>query len=462
MNNTQIDLIIIGAGPGGYVAAIKAAKNGLNVTLIDGNRVGGTCLNVGCIPTKALVKSAETYQSILNSEHIGIQVENIKLDMNQMIEHKNYVTEKLVSGVEFLLDKYGVEVIKGFAQFVDNKTIKVNNQTYTANNIVIATGAITKHLPIEGVDLDFVVDSTKLLDNKVLPTHLTVIGGGVIGMEFAFIYASLGAKVSVIEYMDHVLPNLDKEFSMRLTRYAKNLGIQFITKSAVTKIAVENDIKKVYYEQKGNQKSIETDLVLEAVGRIPNMNHLGLEHTGIDYDLKKGIKVNEKMQTNIPHIYAIGDVTNIIQLAHVASHQGMVAVENILGHHAAMDYSAVPSVTFTTPTIATVGTTEAMAKEQALEVDIIKVPFSANGKALISEAEAGYLKLIRNKETKELIGGMVFGKDADSLIAQITIAIKNKLSAKQLQETIFAHPTVSELIHEAALGLDGEAIHFLN
>lgn len=463
MEIKKTDLLIIGAGPGGYVAAIFAAKKGLDVTLVDALWVGGTCLNVGCIPTKALVKSAEIYQEILNSEKNGIYVDNPRFDMNKIIDNKNEITEKLVTGVEYLLNQYNVNLIKGYASFLNDNEVLIKNDdemTIIAKDIIIATGSKTKYLGFPGEDLDIVVDSEALLNNRKLPNALCVVGGGVIGMEFAFIYASFGVKVSVVEFLPNVLPGVDKEFSSRLKRFAKKLNIDLINNAAVTKVEKADGLGIVTFVQKGKEKTIEADLVLEAVGRVPNMDKLGLENTSIEFDSRKGIKVDDYLKTNVNNIYAIGDVNNIMQLAHVASHQGIIAVENILGHSKKMNYNAVPAVIFTSPMIATVGKTEQICQKEEIEYEVVKVPYSANGKALIMEAEAGYIKLLRDPKTKKLIGGMVFGKDADNLISPITLAITNGLTASDVQETIFAHPTVQELVHEGALGLDGLAIHF--
>ncbi len=465
MLEKQTDLLIIGAGPGGYVASIYAAKQGLSVTLVEKEYIGGTCLNVGCIPTKALVKSAELYQELLHLENKGISVVNPEYDMTAIIEQKNQIKDKLVSGIAYLLEKYNVETIQGTASFLDDHLVEINGSEVvrvTAKDIIIATGSKNKHLPIPGIDLEVVLDSTGLLNNTKVPKSLAVIGGGVIGMEFAFIYASLGIPVTVIEFLPRVLPGVDKEFSARLLRYAKQLNIDIITQAKVLKIEAVGEAAIITYERKEKFESIEADLILEAVGRAPNIDGLGLGNTSIIHDLRSGIKVNSKLQTNVHHIYAIGDVTNLYQLAHVASHQGIVAVDNILGKTKEMDYSAVPAVIFTSPQIATVGKTEDYCKDNEISYDVIKVPFSANGKALIMEAEAGYLKLLANPTTKELIGGMIFGKEAEYLIATLTVAIQNHLTWEQLQETIFAHPTMSELIHEGAMGLDHLAIHFMD
>lgn len=462
MEKVKTDLLIIGAGPGGYVAAIYAAKKGLDVVLVDSNRVGGTCLNWGCIPTKSLVKSAELFQEIIHAEHLGIKVGELKLDFAKVIENKDNVKEKLVTGIEYLLNKYGVDVIEGFASFLNDREVLINDDEIliVADNIIIATGSKPKHLNIEGIDL--AINSKALLDNKTLPKSMVIIGGGIIGMEFAFIYASFGVKVTVVEFLPNVLPGVDKEFSLRLRRFAKQLDMHIINNAGVTKIEKIDDKLKVFYNHKDNITEIDSDLVLEAVGRLPNIEGLKLENTSIKFDLRNGISADGYMRTNVKNIFAVGDVTNIMQLAHVASHQGICAVDYILGNKRWMDYDAVPAVIFTAPMIATVGKTEEMCKKEDIEYDVVKVPYSANGKALILEGEAGYMKLIRNKANQKLIGGMVFGKDADHLIASMTIAIKNSLSAEDLQETIFAHPTVQELIHEGAMGLDHLAIHFID
>ncbi|OQX94149.1 MAG: dihydrolipoyl dehydrogenase [Tenericutes bacterium 4572_104] len=463
MERLQTDLLIIGAGPGGYVGALYAAKKGMKVTLVDKSRVGGVCLNEGCIPTKALVKSSRLYQSLLHSETLGISVESPRFDMNKIIDYKNNVKDKLVNGVIFLLERYNVKVIKGNATFKNNNTVIVSEEIeITAKDIIIATGSKTKHLPIPGINSELVVNSKWLLDNRKLPSSLTVIGGGVIGMEFAFIYANLGVQVNVLEFLPKVLPSVDSELSTRLLRYAKQLNMKIVTNAKVTEISVQKDKAFVHYTRRDKLEMIETDLVLEAVGRIPNMEGLGLENTDVAYDLKNGISVDKFMKTNVKNIYAIGDVTNIIQLAHVASHQAMVAIDNILGEERRFSMDAIPAVIFTSPEIATVGKTESYCKENNLDYEVVKVPFSANGKALINGSEMGYMKLIQDRNTKVIIGGMIFGDDAENLIAPITIAIQNKLTSKDLSETIFAHPTMPELIHEASLGLNHLGIHFID
>lgn len=465
MNLINTDILIIGAGPGGYVAAIYAAKKGKKVTLVDKRWIGGACLNEGCIPTKALVKSAELYQEVVNGRKQGILIDNPRVDLKQIIDNKNEIKEKLVTGIEFLLTKYNVNVIRGEAKFNNDQEVEINgedNYLVKAKDVIIATGSKTKHLPIKGIDLENVFDSEKILNNPHLPKSMTVIGGGVIGMEFAFIYANLGVKVNVVEFLPRILPLVEKDVALRLVRFAKQLNIDIYTSSAVSKIEKVNDNLLVHFTKKDQEETLESEFVLEAVGRGPNITNLGLENTSIIHDARSGVKVNERMKTNVEHIYAIGDVTNIMQLAHVASHQALIAVDNILGIEKQMEYDKIPSVVFTSPSIATVGLTEDLCKEKNIDYEIVKTPYSANGKALILDSETGFIKLLRSKETKELIGATVFGKEAENLIATYTLAITNHLQASDIKETVFAHPTIQELVHESALGLDKEAIHFVD
>jgi len=458
MEKIKTDVLFIGAGPGGYVGAIYAKKQGLDVVLVDREWVGGTCLNVGCIPTKALVRSSERYHE-LQHENLGIDYKELSIDLSKVIDQKDAVKDRLVSGIGFLLKKHDITYIQGEARFVDHHSVQVSDTLIEAKDIVIATGSKPKHLPIEGREL--LMNSRALLDNKTLPKTMTVIGGGVIGMEFAFIYQQMGVDVTVIEFLPRILPGIDKELAMRLMPYAKKAGIKILTGAKVTRVEEKDGQKHVYYERKELEAFVESDLVLEAIGRGPVVDGLGLENTELKYSEREGIKVNEMMMTNVDHIYAIGDVNNIMQLAHVASHQAMIAVDHILGKGKAFDILDVPSVIFTNPTIATIGLTEEMAKERGIDVDVIKVPYSANGKALILEGDRGYIKLLRNRDSKVLVGAMVLGKEAENLIGTFGLAIQNQMKAEDIYHSIFAHPTIQELVHESALGLDKLAIHYM-
>ncbi len=459
------DLLIIGAGPGGYVAAIYAAKNGLDVTLVEKSELGGTCLNVGCIPTKTLVKSSEISQNVLKAEEFGIEIDgDIKVNMESVIERKDNVVNRLVSGIEFLMKKNKINVISGQASFVNENIVKVTGSTdyrVQAKDIIIATGSKISKVNIPGIDLPFVLDSTRALSSTDLPKSITIIGGGVIGMEFAFIYNNFGVQVNVVEFLDRTLAMVDKDVSREIQKICRREKIKVHTGSKVTKIQSSEDGKAVItYENKKGEQLLMSDKVLVAIGREPNIDGLELENSGVKLGEKaRGISVNKAMKTNVEHIYAIGDVTDILQLAHVASHQGLVAVDNILNKDAKMDYSAVPNVIFTSPEIATVGMGEDQAKEEDLDITVSKTPFIGNGKAISMNETRGFVKLVKNNETGKIIGGSIIGPDASNLITILTTAIANGLTETEINKTIFPHPTTGEVIQEASQDLGLGAIH---
>ncbi|MFA5036813.1 MAG: dihydrolipoyl dehydrogenase [Candidatus Izemoplasmatales bacterium] len=459
------DLVIIGSGPGGYVGAIYAARKGLKVSLIEKRWLGGTCLNAGCIPTKALIKAVEVYDEAKNSSKFGIDIEGVTANWPNIQNQKIKVTDSLRQGIDMLLAKNGVDLIRGEGSFAKNGTILVSsvegNKTLISKHIIIATGAKTKHLRIPGIDLPVVIDSEQILSLKSMPTSLTIIGGGVIGMEFAFIFGRLGVKVTVIEFLPQILPMVDLDIVQRLTRYAKMANITVITNAAVLSIMQnDNGMAIVKYRQNDAEKSVESEVVLEAVGRIPELNNLGLENINITLAKNGGIQVDSQMRTNVENVYAIGDCTNLVQLAHVASHQAFVAVDNILGIPTKMDYNFIPSVIFTSPEIATVGKSEKNLQDAGISYQVSKIPYGSNGKALILNQPIGFVKLFRETESKKLVGASAFGVEANALIATLTVALNNNLSVSDIKKTIFAHPTLSEIIHDSALALDNEAIHF--
>ena len=464
--NINTDVLIIGGGPGGYVSAIYAAKNGMNVILVEKDNLGGTCLNVGCIPTKAFVKSSEIYNEAILGEEFGFEIKEIKLQMEKVVERKNNIKNNLKSGIEYLLNKNNVKVIKGNAEFINNKTVLVkkgkDEYKINAENIIIATGSNISKINIKGIELPFVLNSTSALDNKKLPKSITIIGGGVIGMEFAFIYSNFGVKVNVVEYMDRLLTMVDDDVSCEIKEIAKENGINIYTSSKVNKIEKsENGEAIVFFENEGKDKYLVSENVLVAIGREPNIKNLGIENTDIKLNENgKGISVDNKLKTNVDNIYAIGDVTNKIQLAHVASHQGIVAIDNILGKNKEISYDYVPNVIFTSPEIANVGLTERQCNEKNINIKISKFPFSANGKALTMGETRGFIKLIKDIDENKIVGASVIGVDASTLISSLTLIIKNNISEDEIIETIFAHPTTSEVIHEAALGLSIGAIHY--
>lgn len=461
----ETELLIIGAGPGGYVAAIYAAKKGKKVIIVEKETLGGTCLNVGCIPTKALVKSSEVCHTMKNSQLFGINTTGeIQVDMKKVISQKNEVVNKLVSGVDFLMQKNKITVIKGNASFISPNQVSVeaaDKYIINAKDIIIATGSKISKINIEGIDLPFVMNSTTALASNDLPKSITIIGGGVIGMEFAFIYRNLGVDVTVVEFMDRLLTMVDKEISKEIESIAKENGIKIFTSSKVKKIQKANNNQAIItFENANGEQLLISDKVLSAIGREPNLDNLNIEKANILMNTnKKGISVDSKMRTNIPHIYAIGDVTNIIQLAHVASHGGITAVNNIIGEDSEMDYSAVPNVIFTNPEISSVGLNEEDCKKLNIDFTVSKFNYRSNGKALTMNESKGFIKLIKENNTNKIVGASIIGVEASSLISTITLAISKGLSDEDIRETIFAHPTTSEIIHEAALGLSLGALH---
>ena len=461
------DVVIIGGGPGGYVAAIKAAQLGLDVALVEKNKLGGTCLNIGCIPTKALVRSAEVFESIKAAADYGLGASNPIVNMERVINWKDEVVKRLVEGVYYLIEQNKITLVEGIGSFLDEKTVFVSGETtcteLSSKNIIIATGSEVTHLAIPGNDANIVLTSTEILDLTELPEKLAIIGGGVIGMEFAFIYTSFGVEVTVIEFMDHVLGTLDTDIITEIEAAAEHKGITLYTGARLEEVMDTTDNKGVIrFTQGGRIHYLAVDKVLMAVGRKPHLDGLQLEKAGVTLDEKtRGIKVNAKMETTTPGVYAIGDATNIVQLAHVASHQGLVAVENIAGVDKTMDYRAVPSAIFTHPEIATVGLTEKVALAENLDVEIGKFPYAANGKALATGDERGFIKVIKDKATDCIVGAALVGINAADLIAPLTLAIQNKLTTEQIIETIFAHPTTAEVIHEGVLTVAGGALHYV-
>ncbi len=462
------DIAIVGGGPGGYVAAIEGAMLGANVVLIEKENLGGTCLNRGCIPTKTLVRSAEVYDSLCRADEFGLIAENVSVNMKKIIQRKNNIVEELRNGIQFILEKRNVRIIKGEGKLVkeDSLFVKENNTEITINakNIILATGSKAMKLPIPGADLEDVITSNEALDLDKLPKKLIIIGGGIIGMEFAFMYSKLGVDVYVVEYFDSILATLDKDICDEITSIAKDNNIKLYTGCKVEEILKGEDNQSiVVFSKEDTKKYLSADKVLMAVGRGPSIDTAELEKFNIELTAnKRAIAVNDKMQTSLNNIYAIGDATNIIQLAHVASHQGVVAARNIMGKECSMNYDVVPSAIFTHPEIAVVGVSEKDAEKKGIEIEIGKFPFAANGKAMTYGEKEGFVKIIKDKATGVVIGGAIIGPHATDLIAELALAVKNKLTAEQITETIHAHPTTAEAIHEGALALEGGSLHFVN
>ncbi len=458
------DLVIIGGGVGGYVSAIYAAKKGMHVTLIEKDKLGGTCLNVGCIPTKTLIRSAEVNRLVNTAETFGIHTEGkAQPDMNRIIDRKNAVVRKLVSGIEFLMKKNAVKVIRGTAAMKDDHTVTVEaagaKTELSFRNLIIASGSKISRLNIPGIDLPCVINSTQALEMRELPARITVIGGGVIGLEFAFLYSDLGAEVTVVEYMDRVIPVNDHDLSEEIVRLGKAKGIRFALSARVTEIREENGQAVTVYEKDGRQETAVSDKVLVAVGREPNMDGLELQNTSIVLNERnRGIKVNEYMRTNVEHIYAVGDVNNLIQLAHAAEHQGIIAVDDMLGNAHPFRRELVPSVIFTSPEIASVGFGEDDLKKAGKAYKTGRFSYASNGKALAMGESEGYVKIMKD-ENDVILGGAVIGADAASLIEVINTAVTNGLKDSDLQKMTFAHPTTAEVVYEAAMDLGIGALH---
>ncbi|WP_295740810.1 dihydrolipoyl dehydrogenase [uncultured Oscillibacter sp.] len=463
-------VIVIGGGPGGYVAAIRAAQLGAKVTVVEKQYLGGTCLNVGCIPTKCLLHSAELVEDIKNQgKEIGVEVEGVKVNFPQVIAHKNDISKKLTSGVAGLLKMNKVKKIDGEASFVGEKKISVKKpdgtvEEMTADAIIVATGSVNSVPPIPGIkENPNCIDSTGALSLEALPKTMVVIGGGVIGLELACAYAAFGTKITVVEAMDHMLPMLDGDLTKIGVAHMKKMGMEFNLECPVQSVESSPVGAKVVCKNKaGETVSFEAEKVLVAIGRKANTASLNLEAGKIANDRGR-IIVNDKMETNVPGVYAIGDcVMGRAQLAHTASAMGEVAAENICGHEAYYDEKTNPTCVYIEPEAASVGLTEEQCKARGVEYKVGKFPMSANGKALIINGGEGLVKIIAGKEYGEILGMHIIGPRATDLIAEGALAIGEEMTLDEIINTIHSHPTVTETMREAALQAEKRAIHTSN
>ncbi len=462
------DLFIIGGGPGGYVAALYAAKQGLSVALAEKNLLGGTCLNCGCIPTKALIQSARLYRSIQEADAFGIHVCDSSVDAKSVFERKDRICEELRNGVEGLLQSAGVTVLKGSAELTGERSAVValadGEREIVFQHAILAAGsqsAVPAFLAGNGESKAAVMDSEGALSAGTFPTSVAIIGGGVIGMEFAFLYRDMGAEVYVIEYLDQILGNADSDVARTVAAEAARRGIHIYTKAKVTAVTgADSGHAVVSFETEGSLHLVAVEAVLTATGRKPVTDGLGLQKAGVALTGRGAVETDDRMRTNVPGIYGIGDITGKLALAHAASHQGIVAVDDICKKEHTMDYDGIPSVIFTHPEAAWVGKTEKTCTEQGISVKVSKFPFSANGKAKIMGETEGFVKLIRSETDGRILGGAVVGPDASALISTITAAVSRRMTDKELADMVFAHPTTSEAIYEADLGLSIGALHY--
>lgn len=459
----ELDTVVIGSGPGGYVAAIRAAQMGQKVAIIEREYIGGVCLNVGCIPSKALIAAGHHYQEALNSQMFGVTASDVSLDFTQTQEWKdNGVVNKLTSGISFLLKKNKVEIIEGEAFFVDDKTLRVINedsaQTYEFKNAIVATGS----RPIEIPGFKFkgrVIDSTGGLNLKEVPKKLVIIGGGVIGTELGGAYANLGSEVTILEGSAQILPTYEKDMVKIVEDDFKKKGVTIVTK-AMAKEAVDNgEDVTVTYEVNGKQETVTADYVMVTVGRRPNTDDMGLELAGVTIGERGLVPVDKQGRTNVSNIYAIGDIVAGAALAHKASYEAKVAAEAISGKKVEVDYKAMPAVAFTDPELASVGLTIAEAKEQGIEAKAVKFPFAGNGRALSLGKTEGFIRLVTTVEDHVIIGAQIAGIGASDMISELALAIESGMNAEDIALTIHPHPSLGEIVMDAAELALGLPIH---
>ncbi len=465
-NIIDTEVAIIGGGPGGYVAAIRCTQNRLKTVLIEHDKLGGTCLNRGCIPTKALVSVTSFISNLKNADKFGISIPNWELSLEKIRNKKDEIVSSLVKGIEFLMKKHKIEVVKGKADIEKEGVLSVEgkDQKIRYKKLILATGSEVQKLPIPGADLPDILTSDELLELKDIPESLTIIGGGVIGMEFAFIYSALGCKVNVVEFLPQILSLVDTDAASAVKRSARQRGIQIFESSKAVSIESDSDGKKVVtIERKGNTESITTEKVAIAVGRRANINSVDIEKLGVELnERKKGIKVNQNMQTSNPSVYAIGDVTNQVMLAHAASRQGIIAADHIAGieNNEGIDPHLIPSAIFTYPEIGHIGYSVKEARKENRQVITGKFPLAANSKAVAMQEPDGFVKVVADKETREIIGATIVGAEATELLSLLTNLVTGKVKLDEAEKVIYAHPTVSEAISEAIMGASGKAIHF--
>jgi len=466
-NLMNFDIIVLGSGPGGYVAAIRASQLGFKVAVIEKENLGGICLNWGCIPTKALLKSAQVFEYINHASDYGITIGQPKAEFNKMISRSRGVADGMSKGVNFLMKKNKITVIEGYGRLVRGKKVVVTDTAgkkteYSAEHIILATGGRAKQLPNLPIDGKKIIGYREAMTLAEQPKKLIVVGAGAIGVEFAYFYKSIGTEVTIVEFMEQgLLPREDADISKELSKIYKKVGFNILANSAVESVDISGKQCKVTIKNRKDNTTqvLECDVVLSAAGVSPNIEDIGLEALGIELD-RGMIKVDEYYRTNVPGIYAIGDVIPTQALAHVASAEGITCVEKIAGHHPEpIDYGNIASCTYCWPEVSSVGMTEAQAKEAGYELKIGKFPFSASGKASASGAKDGFVKLIFDAKYGELLGGHMIGANVTEMVAELVVAKKLESTGMEIIKSIHPHPTMSEAIMEAAAAAYDEVIH---
>ena len=463
---SDFDLVIIGSGPGGYVAAIRAAQLGMKVVCVEKeNTLGGTCLNIGCIPSKALLSSSEKFSDLLlHSKEHGIKTDKVELDLEKMMGRKDSIVKKLTTGIQYLFKKNKITHISGLATFTDKNSISVKTSkeeiSLSGKNFIIATGSTSIEIPSITVDEKQIVTSTGALALNKVPKSLLVIGGGYIGLEMGSVWSRLGSKVTVVEALDRIVPTMDSEIATEFMKSLQKQGLEFKLSHKVTATKKGKDVVEVIMQSSDKKELKESyEIVLMSIGRKPNTEGLNLEKIGVKLNKNKSIEIDKNFKTSVDGIYAIGDVAPGPMLAHKAEEEGVACVEFINGQKPHINYDAVPAIVYTNPEVASVGKTEEQLKEESIDYKVGKFPFMANGRALTTSASEGFVKILVDKKTDQILGAHIIGHDAGQLIAEIVTTMEFGGSAEDIARICHAHPTTSEAVKEAAMNIDGRAIH---
>ncbi len=464
-DTNSFDLIVVGSGPGGYVAAIRASQLGMSVACIEDQDLGGVCLNIGCIPTKAMLTSALLANEMKNGEQHGIVAKDVTFDLAPAQERSRRVVQQMTSGIGHLFKKNKIEHIDGYGRLAGAGKVEVEKngkkETYSASHVVLATGSRPRDLPVLKIDEDRIWSSTGALMQTKAPDSLFIVGAGAIGMEFADVYESFGTKVTIVEGMDTILPLEDADVSKFMQRTYKKRGMDIHTGAFFQSADVKKDgVTVTFKDKKGELQTVDVDYVLSAVGRVPNSEDLGLEHVDVKVDERGFIVVDDQLRTNVPGVYAIGDVAGHQLLAHKASHEGIVCVEHIAGQgHGTVDYENVPNCTYCHPEVASVGLTEEQAKAAGHDIEVGKFPWVGIGRAVASGHSEGFVKIIRDKQYSEILGAHIVGPHATELIAEFVVGRHLEATVEEMEKAMHPHPTLSEGVSEGALAALGRAIH---